>query len=100
LTILRHGYEDRRKSPVDASLASMPKLALLGLAETAVIEYTHRVERPLVNSGCHRVFDRVVINLAPAALRSKTFPAQVHPAAAMNPCRCWYRSSFCKLFAA
>jgi len=51
---------------VDVSPASMPKLFLVGLAETAVKESAHRVERALVNSGYHRVFDRIVINLAPA----------------------------------
>jgi magnesium chelatase family protein len=55
---------------VDVSPSSMPKLVLVGLAETAVKESTHRVERALVNSGYHRVFDRIVINLAPARLRS------------------------------
>jgi magnesium chelatase family protein len=54
---------------VDVSPASMPRLVLVGLAETAVKESTHRVERALVNSGYHRVFDRVVINLAPADLK-------------------------------
>jgi predicted ATPase with chaperone activity len=43
----------------------MPKTVLVGLAETAVRESTHRVERALVNSGYHRPIDRVVINLAP-----------------------------------
>src|SRR5262249_60427775 len=54
---------------VDVSPASMPKLVLVGLAETAVKESTHRVERALVNSGYHRVYDRIVINLAPADLK-------------------------------
>ena len=54
---------------VDVSPASMPKTVLVGLAETAVRESTHRVERALVNSGYHRPIDRVVINLAPASLR-------------------------------
>ena len=36
------------------------------LAETAVKESTHRVERALVILGYHRVFKRVAINLAPA----------------------------------
>ena len=39
---------------VDVSPASMPKTVLVGLAETAVRESTHRVERALVNSGYHR----------------------------------------------
>jgi magnesium chelatase family protein len=55
---------------VDVSAATMPKTVLVGLAETAVRESTHRVERALVNSGYRRPFDRVVINLAPASLRS------------------------------
>ena len=54
---------------VDVSPASMPKIVLVGLAETAVRESTHRVERALVNSGYQRCFDRIVINLAPARLR-------------------------------
>jgi magnesium chelatase family protein len=54
---------------VDVSPASMPRLVLLGLAETVVKESTHRLERALVNSGYHRVFDRIVINLAPADLK-------------------------------
>ncbi len=54
---------------VDVSSASAPKLVLVGLAETAVRESTHRVERALVNSGYQRVFDRIVINLAPADLK-------------------------------
>ncbi len=54
---------------VDVSAASMPKTVLVGLAEAAVRESTHRVERALVNSGYQRPFDRVVINLAPADLK-------------------------------
>ena len=54
---------------VDVSSASMPKTVLVGLAEAAVRESTHRVERALVNSGYHRPIDRVVINLAPADLK-------------------------------
>lgn len=54
---------------VDVSAASMPKTVLVGLAETAVRESTHRVERALVNSGYQRPFDRVIINLAPADLK-------------------------------
>src|SRR5881397_4396491 len=54
---------------VDVSSSSMPKTVLVGLAETAVRESTHRVERALVNSGYRRPIDRVVINLAPADLR-------------------------------
>lgn len=54
---------------VDVSPASMPKTVLVGLAEAAVKESTHRVERALVNSGYHRPIDRIVINLAPADLK-------------------------------
>ncbi len=39
---------------VDVSAASMPKTVLVGLAEAAVRESTHRVERALVNSGYRR----------------------------------------------
>ena len=54
---------------VDVSAASMPKTVLVGLAEAAVRESTHRVERAIVNSGYRRPIDRVVINLAPADLK-------------------------------
>jgi len=54
---------------VDVSPSSSPKLILVGLAEAAVKESTHRVERALVNSGYRRAIDRVVINLAPADLK-------------------------------
>lgn len=54
---------------VDVSSSAMPKTVLVGLAEAAVRESTHRVERALVNSGFRRPSDRVVINLAPADLR-------------------------------
>jgi magnesium chelatase family protein len=54
---------------VDVSPATMPKTVLVGLAEAAVRESTHRVERALVNSGFRRPSDRVVINLAPADLK-------------------------------
>ncbi len=54
---------------VDVSAASMPKTVLVGLAEAAVRESTHRVERALVNSGYQRPIDRVIINLAPADLK-------------------------------
>lgn len=54
---------------VDVSAASMPKTVLVGLAETAVRESTHRVERAMVNSGYQRPIDRVIINLAPADLK-------------------------------
>src|SRR3954454_5797160 len=54
---------------VDVSASSMPKTVLVGLAEAAVKESTHRVERAIVNSGYRRPIDRVVINLAPADLK-------------------------------
>src|SRR5947209_2566194 len=54
---------------VDISSASQPKTVLVGLAEAAVKESTHRVERAIVNSGYRRPTDRVVINLAPADLK-------------------------------
>ena len=54
---------------VDVSAAPVPKTVLVGLAEAAVRESTHRVERALVNSGYRRPSDRVVINLAPADLK-------------------------------
>lgn len=44
----------------------MPKTILVGLAEAAVRESTHRVERAMVNSGYSRPVDRIVINLSPA----------------------------------
>jgi magnesium chelatase family protein len=54
---------------VDVSFSAVPKTVLVGLAEAAVRESTHRVERSLVNSGYRRPDDRVVINLAPADLK-------------------------------
>src|SRR6185312_15057906 len=54
---------------VDVSFSSASKTILVGLAEAAVRESTHRVERALVNSGYRRPIDRVVINLAPADLK-------------------------------
>ena len=54
---------------VDVSPSTMPHTVLVGLAEAAVRESTHRVERALVNSGYQRCFDRIVINLAPADLK-------------------------------
>jgi magnesium chelatase family protein len=53
---------------VDISPGAMPKTILVGLAEAAVKESTHRVERALVNSGYSRPVDRIVINLSPADL--------------------------------
>ena len=53
---------------VDISPGALPKTILVGLAEAAVRESTHRVERALVNSGYGRPVDRIVINLSPADL--------------------------------
>lgn len=53
---------------VDISPGAMPKTILVGLAEAAVRESTHRIERALVNSGYVRPIDRVIINLSPADL--------------------------------
>ncbi|MDG2128302.1 MAG: YifB family Mg chelatase-like AAA ATPase [Fuerstiella sp.] len=53
---------------VDISPGALPKTILVGLAEAAVKESTHRIERALVNSGYGRPMDRVVINLSPADL--------------------------------
>jgi magnesium chelatase family protein len=53
---------------VDISPGALPKTILVGLAEAAVRESTHRIERALVNSGYVRPIDRVVINLSPADL--------------------------------
>jgi magnesium chelatase family protein len=54
---------------VDISSTSQPKTVLVGLAEAAVRESTHRVERAIVNSGYRRPIDRIIINLAPADLK-------------------------------
>ncbi len=51
---------------VDISPGAMPKTILVGLAEAAVRESTHRIERAMVNSGYSRPIDRIVINLSPA----------------------------------
>lgn len=53
---------------VDVSPSGLPKNILVGLAEAAVRESTHRVERAMVNSGFQRPQCRVVVNLAPADL--------------------------------
>ena len=53
---------------VDISPGTFPKTILVGLAEAAVKESTHRIERALVNSGYTRPIDRIVINLSPADL--------------------------------
>ena len=39
---------------VDISPGAMPKTIVVGLAEGAVKESIHRIERALVNSGYHR----------------------------------------------
>jgi magnesium chelatase family protein len=54
---------------VDAS-PGMPKIILVGLAETSVKESVHRVERALANLGFERPSGRVVINLAPARFQT------------------------------
>jgi magnesium chelatase family protein len=64
---------------VDVSASTFPKTVLVGLAEAAVRESTHRVERALVNSGYNRPIDRVVINLAPARFSWRRFDE--------DPCR-------------
>src|SRR5213083_1665893 len=53
---------------VDAS-TGLPKTVLVGLAETAVRESIHRIERALANLGYERHPGRTVINLAPADLK-------------------------------
>ncbi|WP_013630238.1 YifB family Mg chelatase-like AAA ATPase [Rubinisphaera brasiliensis] len=53
---------------VDISPGALPKTILVGLAEAAVRECTHRIERAIVNSGYVRCVDRIVINLSPADL--------------------------------
>ena len=53
---------------VDVSAGALPKTVLVGLAEAAVKESTHRVERAIVNSGFTRPQDRIVISLSPAEL--------------------------------
>lgn len=56
---------------VDVSHSAQPKIFLVGLAEAAVKESTHRVERAIVNSGYHRPSERIVVNLAPADLKKE-----------------------------
>ncbi|GIX03831.1 MAG: magnesium chelatase [Planctomycetaceae bacterium] len=53
---------------VDISPAAIPRLTLVGLADTAVKESTYRIERALSNSGYLMPVDKVVINLSPADL--------------------------------
>jgi hypothetical protein len=57
---------------VDVSPTLMPRTVLVGLAEAAVRQGAHRVERAIVNSG-YRPLDRVVINLTPARIIAKLF---------------------------
>ena len=52
----------------DISPGALPETILVGLAEAAVKESIHRIERALVNSGYRRPDDRVVINFSPADL--------------------------------
>ena len=56
------------EAEVDISPSGLPKTILVGLAEAAVKESIHRIERALVNSGYRRPNDRIVINLSPADL--------------------------------
>jgi hypothetical protein len=58
---------------VDVSPTSMPRTVLVGLAEAAVRQGAHRVQRAIVNSGYRRPLDRGVINLAPARIIAKLF---------------------------
>lgn len=53
---------------VDISPGALPKTTLVGLAEAAVKESIHRIERALYNSGYQRPTDHIVINLSPADL--------------------------------
>ena len=53
---------------VDISPGAIPKTILVGLAEAAVRESSHRIERALVNCGYNKPIDRIVINLSPADL--------------------------------
>lgn len=56
------------EAEVDISPSAMPRTSLVGLAEAAVKESIHRIERALANSGYQRPQDRIVINLSPADL--------------------------------
>jgi len=53
---------------VDISPGALPRTTMVGLAEAAVKESIHRIERALVNSGYARPSDHIVINLSPADL--------------------------------
>jgi hypothetical protein len=85
---------DARKveAECDISPASIPRTTIVGMADSAVKESIHRIERALVNSGYTRPVDRIVINLSPAdfpkeapsfdlpiALASWLRPASSHP---------------------
>jgi predicted ATPase with chaperone activity len=66
---LDHRIEDRSvQVEVDISPGALPRTTLVGLAEAAVKESIHRIERALVNSGYARPSDHIVINLSPADL--------------------------------
>lgn len=54
------------EAEVDISPAAMPRTVIVGMADSAVKESIHRIERALVNSGYTRPCDRIVINLSPA----------------------------------
>lgn len=54
---------------VDVSHRTETRVTLVGLAEAAVKESTHRVDRAIVNSGYTKLAGHVVINLAPADLK-------------------------------
>ena len=69
LFALRNSRPFRSRSKSIFRLACLPKTIVVGLAEGAVKESIHRIERALVNSsGYHRPVDRIVINLSPAEL--------------------------------
>ena len=53
---------------VDVSGGALPATVLVGMPDAAIRESTHRVARAIVNSGFTRPNDRIVVNLAPAAL--------------------------------
>lgn len=57
------------EAEVDVAATGLPAVILVGLAETAVKESIHRVERAMLNSGYRKPSSRVVINLAPADLK-------------------------------
>lgn len=59
------------EAEIDVAATGLPATILVGLAEAAVRESVHRVERALVNSGYQKSSSRVVINLAPSDLRKE-----------------------------